>query len=239
MPFCIFCKKPLDAEPGSDNEEHVDSFVIRGNLHTHTSGTDGNHSLAQMAEAAEKWRYEYLAVTDAHSLAHLCNIDYGEEMVRACRIPAKMVLNTMGCKELVSFFKNQREKPESPAGESVQDMKKDFSHYFGNNPAIIQGKKTVIGIDLTGTEEKASGWSYLAGRQAQCRRIRTNQEIIDSIKQLKPDIVSIDSPLTYPRGRCCADKNCKCSRYGIMRNSEHLLRHLGITVYPCLIDSIL
>ena len=401
LPFCILCKRVSDAGQGQENAEFADSFVVRGDLHTHTSATDGNHSLAQMAEAAGKRGYEYLAVTDhtaamkfahglsenealnqieeihelnknsdvrilagievdiledgsldfcdsvlsrfdfvvaaihthmnqppmvlydrlekalanpyvnilahptgrllgrpgvlfggrppyeldveqiiqlckrnhvvmevncfperldlnmehmrmaaeqgvmlslgtdAHSLAHLCNIEYGEEMVRVCRIPAEMVLNMMGYKELISFFNNQREKPESSAGESVQDMKKDFVHYFGNNPAIIQGEKTIIGIDLTGTEEKASGWSYLAGRQARCRRIGTNQEIIDSIKQLKPDIVSIDSPLAYPKGRCCADKNCKCSRYGIMRNSERLLRHFGITVYPCLIDSMI
>ena len=397
IPFNILCSKAVNTKEGQGERKSACSFRIRGDLHTHTSATDGIHSLAQMAEAAGKRGYEYLAVTDhtvsmkfahglsqnealnqveeiqefnknsdvhilagievdiledgsldfcdsvlsrfdfvvaavhthmnqppmilydrlekalanpyvnilahptgrllgrpgvlfggrppyelgiediiklckknnvvmeincfperldlnmegmrmatkqgvmlslgtdAHSLAHLCNIEYGEEMVRASEIPVGMVLNTMSQEELTAFFKNQREKPEV---DSAQDIKKDFLHYFGNNPAIIQGEKKIIGIDLTGTEEKASGWSYLVGRKAQCRRIRTNEEIIDSIKQLKPDIVSIDSPLAYPKRRCCADKNCKCSRYGIMRNSERLLRHFGITVYPCLIDSM-
>lgn len=37
---------------------------IRGDLHAHTKATDGHHSLAQMAEAARRRGYEYLAVTD-------------------------------------------------------------------------------------------------------------------------------------------------------------------------------
>ncbi len=37
---------------------------IRGDLHAHTKATDGHHSLAQMAEAARRRGYEYLAITD-------------------------------------------------------------------------------------------------------------------------------------------------------------------------------
>ena len=61
---------------------------------------------------------------------------------------------------------------------------------------------------------------------------------MESIKQYNPDVVSIDSPLAYPKGRCCSQKDCECSKYGIMRTSERMLRHFGITVYPCLIDSM-
>jgi len=39
-----------------------------GNLHTHTTGSDGRHSLAEMAEAAQERGLEYLAITD-HSPA--------------------------------------------------------------------------------------------------------------------------------------------------------------------------
>ncbi len=41
---------------------------LRGNLHTHTSNTDGKYSLNEMAEAAKALGLEYLAVTD-HSKA--------------------------------------------------------------------------------------------------------------------------------------------------------------------------
>ncbi|TNF61693.1 MAG: DNA polymerase/3'-5' exonuclease PolX [Deltaproteobacteria bacterium] len=37
---------------------------IRGDLHTHTNATDGHHSLRQMAEAAKKLGYAYLAITE-------------------------------------------------------------------------------------------------------------------------------------------------------------------------------
>ena len=99
----------------------------------------------------------------------------------------------------------------------------------------IKGNKKIIGIDLTGSEDKESGWAYMVANRVNCRRIRSDSELIESIKQYNPDIVSIDSPLAYPKGRCCARKECECSKYGIMRSSERMLRHFGITVYPCLI----
>jgi DNA polymerase (family 10) len=37
---------------------------IRGDLHAHTNATDGHHSLREMAEAAKKLRYAYLAITE-------------------------------------------------------------------------------------------------------------------------------------------------------------------------------
>ena len=46
---------------------------IRGDLHTHTTASDGKNSLREMAEAARKRGYEYLAVTDhskSQTVAH-------------------------------------------------------------------------------------------------------------------------------------------------------------------------
>lgn len=37
---------------------------IRGDLHTHSKSTDGHYSIEEMAEAARKLSYEYIAVTD-------------------------------------------------------------------------------------------------------------------------------------------------------------------------------
>lgn len=176
--------------------------------------------------------------TDAHSLAHLCNIEYGLQMIKHVQVPEAMVLNTLTYEGLTDFFDNQREKPKAISQKAVTQSKKDFSYYFGNDPEIMQGIKTVVGIDLTGSEDKPSGWAYLRGTHVQCVRIGTDQEILESVERTHPDLISIDSPLAYPRGRCCADKNCECRKYGIMRESERLLRHFGITVYPCLIDSM-
>ncbi|MDQ4049269.1 MAG: DNA polymerase/3'-5' exonuclease PolX, partial [Actinomycetota bacterium] len=42
---------------------------IRGDLHCHTTASDGRNSIRQMAEAAQARGYEYLAITD-HSASH-------------------------------------------------------------------------------------------------------------------------------------------------------------------------
>ncbi len=175
--------------------------------------------------------------TDSHSLAHMRNMEYGVKMLQAVGIEKRMVLNTYSYYELMKFFKSQKEVCKDIKLDNIKS-KKDFKYYFGNNPDIIQGKKRIVGIDLTGSEKKESGWALLTGQWAECRRIKTDEELIKSICRLKPDIVSIDSPLAYPRHRCCARKDCECSKYGIMRESERMLRHFGITVYPCLIDSM-
>lgn len=176
--------------------------------------------------------------TDAHSLAHLHNIEYGIRMLRMAGIDPNMVLNTYSYERLLDYFKEQKPQSNKMISFDMTKSKKDFRHYFGNNQEILQGKKTIIGIDLTGSEDKESGWAYMAGSYAKCKRIKSDSEIIESVVKLKPDIVSIDSPLAYPRGRCCSRKDCKCSKYGIMRESERMLRHFGLTVYPCLIDSM-
>ena len=176
--------------------------------------------------------------TDAHSAAHLRNIEYGLGILQEAGIKADMVLNTYSYEQLVDFFKGQRPKSAMEYKPAVPQNKKDFYYYFNNNPDICEGKKRIIGIDLTGSEDKESGWAHMVGDSVECRRIKTDAELIRTVIDLKPDVVSIDSPLAYPKGRCCFQKDCECSKYGIMRKSERLLRHFGITVYPCLIDSM-
>jgi DNA polymerase (family X) len=48
--------------------ELIDLKDIRGDIHMHTTETDGRASLEEMAEAAKKMGYEYIAITD-HSKA--------------------------------------------------------------------------------------------------------------------------------------------------------------------------
>lgn len=176
--------------------------------------------------------------TDAHSKAHLCNIEYGVGIIEQIEVDKNMILNTYTYSELIGYFKNKRPKTISENRKIRYEVKNNFYYYFKNNNNILEGKKSVIGIDLTGNEEKESGWAYLKSNYVECRRIKSDNDIIESIKKYNPDIISIDSPLAYPKGRCCSRKDCECSKYGIMRKSERLLRHFGITVYPCLIDSM-
>jgi DNA polymerase (family X) len=49
--------------------ELIELSDIRGDLHSHTTLSDGRNSMREMAEAARDRRYEYLAITD-HSASH-------------------------------------------------------------------------------------------------------------------------------------------------------------------------
>lgn len=97
----------------------------------------------------------------------------------------------------------------------------------------------VVGIDLTGSEQKPSGWCELRGRKAQTRLIDTDDAIVAAIARTKPHIVSIDSPLSLPEGRQRVDDDDPTrKRYGIMRKCERTLKQRGINVYPSLIPSM-
>jgi len=95
-----------------------------------------------------------------------------------------------------------------------------------------------VGIDLSGSEKRTSGISILQGEKAYLSMARTDKEIISKTINAKPEIISIDSPLSLPKGRCCANDTCECRKYGIIRECERILKRRGINVYPCLINSM-
>jgi predicted nuclease with RNAse H fold len=86
----------------------------------------------------------------------------------------------------------------------------------------------VIGVDLTGSEKRASGLAHLDGvGQTVTWRLKTDLEIIDKVKSLGADLISIDSPLSLPE-----DKT------KIYRDCELELKRRGIGVYWCLLPSM-
>jgi len=95
-----------------------------------------------------------------------------------------------------------------------------------------------VGIDLSGSKDSLTGFCSLDGVTASLQTLRTDDEIINAVLESDPDLVSIDSPLTLPEGRCCVEESCECSEYGIMRECERLLKKRGVNAYPCLIDSM-
>lgn len=97
----------------------------------------------------------------------------------------------------------------------------------------------VVGIDLCGSENRASGWSILEGNHTLTRRIKTDADIISATFDAKPTLVSIDSPLSLPKGRSTVDDNDPGRQaYGITRYCERVLKKRGINVYPSLIKSM-
>jgi uncharacterized protein YprB with RNaseH-like and TPR domain/predicted nuclease with RNAse H fold/dephospho-CoA kinase len=114
--------------------------------------------------------------------------------------------------------------------------KNTFGSLLGGTPAE---NAVVVGIDLTGSEVRPSGWCVLEGPRAETGMIGSDKEIIARVVSTAPALVSIDSPLSIPYGRTRADDDDPTrSEFGIMRSCERELRRRGINVYPCLLPSM-
>lgn len=111
-----------------------------------------------------------------------------------------------------------------------------FSSLFGGTPAETA---RIVGIDLTGSETKPSGWAILDGNNAETALLATDEEIIERTLAEIPHLVSIDSPLCMPAGRMSADDTDPGrDEFGIMRQCERELKRRGVNVYPCLLPSM-
>lgn len=97
----------------------------------------------------------------------------------------------------------------------------------------------VVGIDLTGSEKRPSGWCLLDGREVVTAALAGDEEIIARTIKEKPHVVSIDSPLSLPEGRISVfDDDPGRDTYGIMRYCERVLKKRGVNVYPALLPSM-
>ena len=106
-------------------------------------------------------------------------------------------------------------------------------------PKSALSRLRVVGIDLTGSEARPSGWCLLEGDLASTQRIASDADIIKATLDAKPTLVSIDSPLSLPKGRVSvSDDDPGRQEYGITRHCERALKKRGINVYPCLIQSM-
>ncbi|MFO7966258.1 MAG: DUF429 domain-containing protein [Archaeoglobaceae archaeon] len=130
----------------------------------------------------------------------------------------------MNGRKLARVDRNKIEKIEIKIENLLQKIERE-------NPVAV-------GIDLSGSEKRNSGVCVLGGKDAYLDALSTDEEIISTTLNAKPDIISIDSPLSLPEGRCCPEDTCDCRQYGITRGCERTLKKRGINVYPCLIKSM-
>ncbi len=97
----------------------------------------------------------------------------------------------------------------------------------------------IVGIDLTGSEERESGWASVVGTNVTTELVATDANLIEKTVSTRPFLVSIDSPLSLPEGRLTEfDDDPRRGKYGIIRQIERQLRKRGISVYPALIQSM-
>jgi len=88
----------------------------------------------------------------------------------------------------------------------------------------------VVGIDLTGTEKRASGFCVLETKtmKVQTSLLHTDEEIVKKIQEIKPRVVAIDAPLTLPKGRKSIEERSNSH----LRNCDKELLKRGIKFFP-------
>lgn len=128
--------------------------------------------------------------------------------------------------------------PPAPPDEMISQGRRTFDLLL-RFLCREDGYPVVVGIDLTGSESRPSGWACLRGKDAEVRRLHTDEDLIAQTVSRDPELVSIDSPLSIPMGRHCTSDKCWCRRkYGIARECERELWRRGVRVYPCLLPSM-
>ncbi|MGZ3580446.1 MAG: DUF429 domain-containing protein [Syntrophales bacterium] len=86
----------------------------------------------------------------------------------------------------------------------------------------------VVGIDLAGSARRPTGICMLLGLKAQTHIAFSDEEIMSSVLQVRPDLVPIDAPLTLPIGRRTIH-----DRSGPhFRECDLALRRRGIRFFP-------
>lgn len=95
----------------------------------------------------------------------------------------------------------------------------------------------IVGIDLTGSERRATGWALMTGANAETKSISTDEDLIRATLEAKPDLVSIDSPLSVPDGWNRLQEQILPGS-PIYRKCELALKRMGISVFWCLLPSM-
>lgn len=179
--------------------------------------------------------------SDAHARSHLANLRFGASADE--RVRADVVLNRMPVAELTRWVRDARalraKRPRTEVEAPQLDLFPGESPHASSllaalvsPPAGVPDGAGVVGIDLT-AGEKPTGIAYISGRATETASVGSDEEILCFIRERRPAIVSIDSPLGLPGGGAAPDPSA-----GIMRVAELDLASIGIPAYPSLIDSM-
>jgi predicted nuclease with RNAse H fold/dephospho-CoA kinase len=180
--------------------------------------------------------------SDSHARSHLINLRFGAAALD--RLDAPVVLNRFHYDELKHWIAESRwrRKQLTRRASTFVQGTLQFETPPGNHKAILKARiqppqnipdgSRVIGIDLT-AGDKATGVAVLNEYSVETCSLFSDDEILAYIRQHKPKIVSIDSPLGLPGGGDTINPEA-----GIMRVAEHDLASVGIPAYPSLIDSM-
>jgi len=87
----------------------------------------------------------------------------------------------------------------------------------------------IVGIDLAGSEKRDTGFCVL-NENLFCKTkiLKKDREIIEEVKKINPDIISIDAPLSLPKGR----KSLNDRKGPHLRECDKALAKMGIKFFP-------
>lgn len=107
------------------------------------------------------------------------------------------------------------------------------------SPNVPEGGLT-LGIDLRSGPRYPTGVAAMdAGRRLHhLATVRSDGDILDLVERIRPRLIAIDAPLALPEGRCCADPDCECARFGIMREVDRACAAAGYRPFATLLPSM-
>lgn len=117
-------------------------------------------------------------------------------------------------------------------------VKTEISNFSKDSLAASSPYK-IVGIDLAGKVESRSGICFLQNDHAETTVLHENENIIEFVRSAKPDLISIDAPLSLPKGRTTVyDDDPYREESGILRYCERMLKKRNVNSYPALIRSM-
>ncbi|HLI45574.1 MAG TPA: DUF429 domain-containing protein [Geobacterales bacterium] len=88
---------------------------------------------------------------------------------------------------------------------------------------------TVCGVDLSGSEKKASGLCFMSNDlEIETFLLKKDSEILNMINKRRPKIVAIDAPLSLPKGRVSLYERSNIH----LRECDRALLAMGIKLFP-------
>lgn len=213
-----------------------------------------NLGIARKAEVAELNGYDATVLWAKHlrgdptALDQL--IEYNREDVVHLRAIMEICYDEMSHRTAASFqksiapiFTGVAELPRRPRRSKVSALRilsaqvsgRDIVANLLHKASFGAQSPRIVGIDLTGSERRATGWALLEGSNATTKALCTDQELLSETIDAKPDLVSIDSPLSMPEGVHDPDN---VGNSPIYRKCELALKRMGISVFWCLLPTM-
>ncbi len=143
------------------------------------------------------------------------------------------------------FYKNttmlnlSRVLPSASICATIRKTIKTEISNFSQESLRDAGNYRIVGIDLAGKTDSRTGLCLLIGPMARTEVAHTDEDIFHFVEEVRPDIISIDAPLSLPNGRNSVyDDDPSRDSAGIMRYCERELKRRNVNCYPALIRSM-